>query len=131
MEDGDNMTGMHAELLATVSSGIKAFFEDIKKMRKEREVLIMTFSEFGRRLNENASFGTDHGTAGPMFFIGGKVKPGFYGEHPALEEDQLDGVKDMVHKIDFRSVYSTVLAKWMGADPIPIIGESWPLLRFV
>lgn len=131
VENGNNITGFHAELLKTVSLGIKAFFEDIKRMRKEREVLIMTFSEFGRRVNENASAGTDHGTAGPMFFIGGKVRPGFYGEHPALEDSELDGAKDMIHKVDFRSVYSTVLAKWMGADPVSIIGEPWPLLSFV
>jgi len=131
VEAGDKTKGIHSELLTTVSSGIKAFLKDMKSMGKEKQTLIMAYSEFGRRLNENATLGTDHGTAGPMFFVGGKVRPGIYGEPPSLEKDQLDRVKDLVYKTDFRSAYSTVLSKWMGADPVSIMGGSLTLLRFV
>jgi uncharacterized protein (DUF1501 family) len=128
---GNNLMGVHANLLAILSTGIKAFFDDMKNMGKGREVLIMTFSEFGRRINENARAGTDHGTANLMILVGGKVNPGFYGKHPELEDSQLDEVGDMIYEIDFRSVYSTVLARWLNADPVTILGESWPLLSFL
>ncbi len=71
----------------------------------------MTYSEFGRRVEENASFGTDHGTAAPMFVLGGKVHGGLHGAQPRL--DRLDN-GDLVHTVDFRSVYRSVAAEWMG-----------------
>ncbi|MFQ5791115.1 MAG: DUF1501 domain-containing protein, partial [Acidobacteriota bacterium] len=124
----DHALGPHAHALATVSSGIKAFCDDLRKLGKAKDVLVVTFSEFGRRLKENATVGTDHGTANTMFLIGGGVKPGFYGEDPGLEEPQLDELGDLVHTVDFRTVYSTVLVRWLGADPVAVLGESWPLL---
>jgi len=91
----------------------------------------MSFSEFGRRLRENASGGTDHGTAGPMFFLGGGNRPGLYGKHPGLAEGETDVVGDMVPTVDFRSVYATVLEKWLElpADSIP--GGPWKALGFL
>jgi uncharacterized protein (DUF1501 family) len=88
----------------------------------------MTFSEFGRRVGENASKGTDHGTAAPMFICGGPVKPGLYGKHPSLSElDQ----GDLIHTVDFRSVYATVLNRWMKASAAKILGRDFSPLAFV
>jgi uncharacterized protein (DUF1501 family) len=79
----------------------------------------MTFSEFGRRVAENASGGTDHGTAAPMFLIGPAVAPGVHGEHPSLTDlDQ----GDLKYQVDFRSVYATVLEQWMGVGSETILG---------
>lgn len=127
---GNNAQGRHGDLVGTVSGAVKAFYDDMKQMGKQNEVLIMTFSEFGRRVRENGSAGTDHGTANQMFLIGGTVNAGILGDHPSLAPDQLEK-GDMIHHTDFRSVYATVLANWLGADPVPIIGESWPLLSFI
>jgi len=91
-------------------------------------VLAMTFSEFGRRVAQNASSGTDHGTAMPLFIIGGKVKGGVYGDHPSLT-DLVDG--DLRYAIDFRSVYATVLERWLGHDSTGIIAGSYGPVAFV
>ena len=85
----------------------------------------MTFSEFGRRLAENASEGTDHGAAGPMFLCGGGLKSGIIGQRPDLTDLQ-DG--DIKHRIDFRQVYASVMSDWMRTDPTPILGQSYDLL---
>ncbi|MDA2933984.1 DUF1501 domain-containing protein [Acidobacteria bacterium AH-259-D05] len=127
-DPSDNLQGTHADLLETVSLAIKAFLDDMKEMGRGNDVLIMSFSEFGRRVSENASDGTDHGTANQMFLFGGLLNPGFYGEQPSLASQDLDPIGDMIHNVDFRSVYSTVLANWLEVDPVPLIGESWPLL---
>ncbi|MEE2822277.1 MAG: DUF1501 domain-containing protein [Acidobacteriota bacterium] len=127
-EPADPKLGTHAALLDTVSSGIKAFLDDIKAMGMEKDVLVMSFSEFGRRVKENASNGTDHGTANQMFLFGGTVNPGIYGTHPSLDPRDLDRIRDLRFNVDFRSVYSTVLQNWLEVDPVPLIGEPWPLL---
>jgi len=89
---------------------------------------VMTFSEFGRRLHENASGGTDHGVASPMFVIGGKIKPGTYGAYPSLTT--LDH-GDLIHNVDFRSVYATMLDKWLQADSTAILKHRFDTLAFV
>jgi uncharacterized protein (DUF1501 family) len=89
----------------------------------DKRVLTMTFSEFGRRVAENASRGTDHGEASPMFLIGGGVKGGIYGAHPSL--DQLDN-GDVTYTTDFRSVYTTLLQRWLGRSAEGIIAGSFP-----
>ena len=121
-------TGTHADLLETVSSAVKAFWDDMREMNIEYDVLIMSFSEFGRRLSENASDGTDHGTANQMFLFGETIQPGLYGEQPSLAPLDRDPIGDMLHDVDFRSVYSTVLGNWLKVDPAPLIGEPWPVL---
>jgi uncharacterized protein (DUF1501 family) len=83
---------------------------------------VLVFSEFGRRVEDNASIGTDHGTAGPMFLLGTPVKGGLYGKHPPLT-DLADG--DLVHTTDFRSVYASVLEKWFGLESEPILGAKY------
>ena len=95
---------------------------------KAQDVLIMTWSEFGRRVKENANQGTDHGTAAPLFLLGGGVRGGLYGEAPSLAQLQ-DG--NLRYTVDFRSVYSTVLDRWLGVPPEEVLGagyERLPLL---
>ena len=84
--------------------------------------MTMVFSEFGRRVAQNGSSGTDHGTAAPMYFIGDMVRPGLLGTHPSLT--RLDE-GDLVHNTDFRTVYASVLEDWMGADSKGILGGTW------
>jgi uncharacterized protein (DUF1501 family) len=92
---------------------------------------MMSFSEFGRRVRENGSSGTDHGTAAPMFILGDPTNAGIIGDHPGLGVNDLDDNNDLVHEIDFRSVYSTVLESWLGVDPADILGERFENLNFV
>jgi uncharacterized protein (DUF1501 family) len=89
-------------------------------------VLLMTFSEFGRRVAQNASGGTDHGTAAPMFMIGKSVKEGIVGKHPSLTDlDQ----GDLKYNLDFRSVYATVLQNWLDTPSKPILGAQFQTLN--
>ena len=88
---------------------------------KEEDVLVMTWSEFGRRVGSNGSGGTDHGAAAPMFLMGKPVAGGIYGEKPDLVRLDKDNLR---FTTDFRSVYSTVLSQWLGADPEAIIGSE-------
>ena len=89
---------------------------------------MISFSEFGRRVVENASGGTDHGAAAPLFVLGGGVKPGLYGTYPSLT-DLCDG--DLKFNTDFRSVYATALEKWLGAPSEQVLGRKYPLLPFI
>jgi len=124
----DPDVGTHADLLETLSLAVKAFWDDVREMGRENDVLIMSFSEFGRRVSQNASDGTDHGTANQMFLFGETINPGLYGEQPSLDPQDLDPIGDLLHNVDFRSVYSTVLGNWLEVDPAPLIGETWPIL---
>src|SRR4029077_14204212 len=85
-------------------------------------VLMLVFSEFGRRLGENASGGTDHGTAAPVFLLGGSVRPGLHGPYPNLQDLQ-DG--DPKHALDFRQVYATVLDQWLGCSSEKVLGGKF------
>jgi len=119
----------HATLLSDVATSIQAFMRDMERIGRADDVLIMTFSEFGRRVAENASLGTDHGAAASLVLIGGGVQSGIVGAHPSLD-DLDDG--DLKYGIDFRSVYGTILQEWLGADPGSIIGTSdFPALDLV
>ncbi|MEM9659246.1 MAG: DUF1501 domain-containing protein, partial [Planctomycetota bacterium] len=100
----------HANLLGELSSSLKAFMNDLKDSQLEDRVLVMAFSEFGRRVKENASIGTDHGTAGPVFLAGTSLAQRSYGQLPKLTD--LDR-GDLRHSVDFRHVYSAVLADWL------------------
>jgi len=101
----------HARLLAYTADAVRGFVEDLKRIGRASDVAIMMFTEFGRRVEENASLGTDHGTATPMFVIGAGVKGGLYGRHPSLT-DLDDGNLKMT--TDFRRVYATMIAEWLG-----------------
>jgi uncharacterized protein (DUF1501 family) len=105
--------GNHARLLQQWGDAIKAFYDDLKKQGNDQRVLTMSFSEFGRRVNQNASQGTDHGTAAPLFMFGPMVKPGVLNGHPSLKDlDQ----GDLKHTVDFRSVYAGILDGWLKGD---------------
>ena len=116
-----------ASLLKTVSDGISAFYQDMDSKDKSDDTLIMTFSEFGRRVHENGSQGTDHGTAEPMFLVGGRVSGGLYGQYPDLSS--LDSNGDLVHTVDFRQVYASVLQDWLGIDPLQVLGSQFQKLN--
>jgi uncharacterized protein (DUF1501 family) len=120
--------GMQDRLLQQFGDGIKAFYDDLTAHKLDRQVLTMTFSEFGRRVEENANRGTDHGTAAPMFVIGGDVKGGIYGDHPSLTDLDFGNLK---WHTDFRSVYATVLQNWLRVSSAPILGASFNTLNFV
>jgi uncharacterized protein (DUF1501 family) len=119
----------HDDLLKTVSDGIKALFDDLDAHGKSHDVLFMSWSEFGRRVQDNASNGTDHGTAAPHFVVGDAVKPGIYGSAPNLSS--LDSNGNLVFENDFRSYYGTILSDWLKADSSAILGTGWPNLGFV
>jgi uncharacterized protein (DUF1501 family) len=119
----------HDPLVQTVSDGIKAFFDDLDAHSKSHDVVLMTWSEFGRRVNDNASNGTDHGTSAPHFVVGDAIKPGVYGNPPSLTN--LDSNGNLLIQNDFRSYYGTMLSDWLGADASAILGASWPNLGFI
>ena len=116
---------MHAGLLGTFDRAMDAFLQDLETIGKLGDVTVMTFSEFGRRLAENGSVGTDHGVAAPMFMLGGALNQGLHGAYPSLTD--LTG-GDLKMKVDFRSVYATVLQHWLGVSPVDILGGSFPML---
>jgi uncharacterized protein (DUF1501 family) len=110
--------GRQGQLLGQLAQAVKAFYQDLKAQENHGRVLTMSFSEFGRRVGQNASQGTDHGTAAPMFLFGPMIKPGVIGDHPSLT-DLDEG--DLKYKIDFRTVYAGILEGWLKADPRKIL----------
>ncbi|WP_261302292.1 DUF1501 domain-containing protein [Paenibacillus andongensis] len=118
----------HAKVLTQVDEGLTAFYKDLEAQGLQDRVVVMMFSEFGRRVKENGSGGTDHGTAAPMFVIGGKVNGGLYGAYPSLSN--LDN-GDLKYEVDFRSVYSTVIDKWLKGDTTAVLGKSYESLKFI
>lgn len=123
-----NQPGIHAELLGQLSRGVGQFLGSLRETGRAEDVLVMTYSEFGRRVRENGSRGTDHGAAAPMFFFGSPVKGGFHGEAPSLG-DLSDG--DLKFTTDFRSVYATVLEDWFGAKAGEILGQEFETLELI
>lgn len=110
--------------LGQLGDAVDAFMQDMANIGQQDNVVIMTFSEFGRRVKQNGSNGTDHGTAEPMFIIGNKVQGGLYGTYPSLED--LDNNGDLKFSSDFRSVYAGMLKDVVGTDPNAILGGSFP-----
>jgi uncharacterized protein (DUF1501 family) len=123
-----NQANTQAKLLGQLGDGLAAFFTDVKNAGRADDLMVVTFSEFGRRAHENASKGTDHGAAGTMFVLGGRVRGGFHGGLPSLAN--LDS-GDLKYTVDFRSVYATLLQNWLGTDPAAILGAPFPLVDFV
>jgi uncharacterized protein (DUF1501 family) len=119
----------HDPLLTTVSAGIQAFFADLDAHGKSHDVLLMTWSEFGRRPQDNGSNGTDHGTAAAHFVVGDAVVPGIYGGPPNLASLDSNGNRTIAN--DFRAYYGTVLKDWLGADSAAILGSGYPNLGFL
>ncbi|HEY3663162.1 MAG TPA: DUF1501 domain-containing protein [Chthoniobacterales bacterium] len=118
----------HDRLMTELNDALAAFVADLKQQGNFERVLLLTFSEFGRRVQENANGGTDHGAAAPMFVLGGKVKPGLFGKYPSLTD--LDN-GDLKFNTDFRSVYGSVLENWLRAPSASILGRKFPSLGIV
>lgn len=124
-----NQIGQQERLLTQYADAVAALIQDLDAHGNLDRTVILTFSEFGRRVSENASGGTDHGTANNIFVFGKKLKQaGFLNSTPDLKS--LDE-GDLVYQVDFRSIYATLLNKWMNADPSKILGEDFPLLNFL
>jgi len=125
-----NQIATQQRLLGDLGDSLKAFVDDLKAQGNLQRVLVMTFSEFGRRVNENANGGTDHGAAAPMFIVGNKVKAGLLGRYPSLApQDLFQG--DIKYNVDFRSVYAGVLEKWLKTKSAPILGKQFEPLPVV
>jgi uncharacterized protein (DUF1501 family) len=125
-----NQPGTHERLLTDLGNAVKAFVEDVKAQGNFERVLVMTFSEFGRRVAENASQGTDHGAAAPLFIVGKKVKAGLLGKYPGLAPGDLyQG--DLKFTVDFRSVYAGVLEGWLKTKSQPVLGRRFEPLILV
>jgi len=123
--------GSHERLLRELGDAVSAFLDDIAAQGEPfKRVTLLTFSEFGRRVAENASGGTDHGAAAPLFVAGGSIKGGLYGKYPRLDSAALDR-GDLRYGVDFRSVYATVLEKVFGVSSRKVLPRSFPLLDFV
>jgi uncharacterized protein (DUF1501 family) len=125
-----NQINTHERLLKELGDSVQAFVKDMKEQGNLGRVLVMTFSEFGRRVAENASTGTDHGAAAPMFIIGNKVKSGLLGQQPGLAPSELfQG--DLKYSVDFRSVYAAVLENWLQTKSQLILGKKFTPLAVV
>ncbi|MFM1938140.1 MAG: hypothetical protein RLZZ320_998 [Actinomycetota bacterium] len=112
--------GAQAILLGVVSEGISKFMSQMRATNRSKDVVVLVYSEFGRRVKGNASDGTDHGTSGPVFIIGEKVKGGFYGEQPSLRELKND---DLAVTSDFRDIYASILEKVLGTQAERVLGN--------
>jgi uncharacterized protein (DUF1501 family) len=119
----------HSKLWDDVSGAIGDFMDDLEEQGLADDTVVLMYSEFGRRIRDNGA-GTDHGSGGTAFVVGGAVKGGLYGEFPSLDEDkQLEG--DMHFNNDFRSTYSTILDGWLGLDPVPITNGAYEQFDFI
>jgi uncharacterized protein (DUF1501 family) len=115
----------HQALLGELAGALAAFQQDLEKQKCADRVVVMTFSEFGRRVDENASKGTDHGAASCVFLAGSKVKGQLAGTYPSFEKL---GDGDLIHTVDFRSVYATLLENWLGCQSEKVLGQKFPVL---
>jgi uncharacterized protein (DUF1501 family) len=125
-----NQANRQNRLLKTYSESIEVFINDLKQNDTFKDTLVLTFSEFGRRVQQNAAGGTDHGAANNVFIMGENLKKkGFYNEAPNLS--QLDKNGDLIHTVDFRSIYATILDEWLQVDATSILNKSFEKLRFI
>ncbi|MFO1092783.1 MAG: DUF1501 domain-containing protein [Planctomycetaceae bacterium] len=118
----------HGRLLRELAAAVKAFLDDLKSAGAGDRVLVLGFSEFGRRVEENASLGTDHGTSGPVFLAGAGIKSGLHQATPSMT-DLVDG--DLRMSVDFRSVYAAILTRWLMIDPLPVLNGEFPTIDAV
>jgi uncharacterized protein (DUF1501 family) len=128
----------YANLMGTLGDSLLAFYTDMRNQGLLNDTMVLQFSEFGRRISENSSAGTDHGAAGLMMAIGGSVRGGLYGTAASLNPNNIDGTlenngNDVRYETDFRSVYARVLDNWLGTNSVPILGGDYrkPSLDFI
>jgi uncharacterized protein (DUF1501 family) len=119
------------QYLKQYSEAVRAFYDDLTQRGLADNTVILQWSEFGRRPEENSSAGTDHGAASSIFIMGNPVRGGLYGQQPSLAATQLDSTGNMKFTVDFRSVYATILDKWLGADSQSILGAKFEDLGFL
>ena len=125
-----DQTNTQASLLKDLSEALNAFYSDLHAQGVADNVVVMTRSEFGRRVEENTSAGTDHGTAAPLFVLGNKVQGGaIYGESPNLT--RLDPYGNLIFTTDFRSIYATILDRWLGAPSSLVLGGDFGAQSFL
>jgi len=125
-----NQANNQSRLLSQYAEGVEAFVNDLKHNGTFKDTLILTFSEFGRRVKQNAANGTDHGTANNVFIIGENLKKqGFYNELAKLED--LDNNGDLKFEVDFRTIYATILNKWLNVDDEKILNHSFQKFNFI
>ena len=126
----NTITGRYADLMTSLNDGLLAFYTDLRNQGLLDDVLVLEFSEFGRRVSENGSSGTDHGAAGLMMAIGGRVAGGLYGTAPTLADTPdnptlENGGRDVSHETDFRSVYARVIDDWLGSSSVSVLGGDF------
>jgi uncharacterized protein (DUF1501 family) len=119
----------HAALMQTLDQGLTAFYQDLAAQGHADNVLVLTWSEFGRRVAQNANSSTDHGSASVMFALGNGVQSGFFGDQPSMS--QLIDNGNLSFTTDFRSVYATVIERWLGVPSADLMGKAWPQLGFL
>ena len=115
-----NQVGMHDKLWTDVSQAVESFFDDLRENDAADNVIMLMFTEFGRRVHDNGS-GTDHGAGGVAFLAGDPIKGGEYGEYPSLRPEHLEQ-GDLVPSMDFRSIYTSIAEDWLGLDAQPLVG---------
>ncbi len=119
-----NQPNTQGRQLKEFTTATQAFYAELKAMGQQQRVLSLAFTEFGRRVQQNASNGTDHGTAGPVFLFGDMVNPGVLGTHPSMAANALDH-GDLVYNVDFRCIYASILQNWMKIDAYKVLGQSF------
>jgi uncharacterized protein (DUF1501 family) len=127
---GDLGARGHSALLGNMAHNVDAFFTDLRQHNISDNVVMLIHSEFGRRAQDNGG-GTDHGAGGASFVIGEHVKGGLYGEYPSLKMEELDSDGNLDWNVDFRSIYTTILERWMRVDAKPIVGGAFEQLGFL
>jgi uncharacterized protein (DUF1501 family) len=126
-QDTNTDTGAYVKLMVTLNDGLTAFYNDLKNQGLLNQSLLLSFSEFGRRISENGSRGTDHGSASVMMAMGGSVHGGLFGTAPSLAADSQNptlenNTQDVKFENDFRSVYARVIDNWLGGDSVAVLG---------
>ncbi len=136
-QDPNGTNGAYYRLMGTLDDGLSAFYNDLRNSGLINDTLVLTFSEFGRRISENGSRGTDHGAASVMLAMGGLVKGGIFGTAPDLNPNGNPTLEnsngDVTFETDFRAAYARVLDNWLGADSVAVLGGNFrkPSLSFV
>jgi uncharacterized protein (DUF1501 family) len=124
-----NQAEVHAGLWQHTSQAISAFYADLKARQAQQDVVLLLFSEFGRRVRDNGS-GTDHGAGSVAIVLGDAVRGGLYGEYPSLRPERL-AEGDLAYNVDFRQLYATLLERWMGVDSRPVVGGTFEQLDLI